>query len=409
MTAIPGRGAVINDPRRQGRRIILSEIRRLGRAARVDLARETGISQATVTAITAELIRVGLIEETERPIDGEARRGRPRVDLKIRGAAHIVAGMKLAENSVSVALLDFEGELVGEYTASLDRRQFPAHDLLPIINSALRAAVQGQGMRLDDLSGVGIGIAGFVDASRGFVHWSPTLSERNVELRDLVARDLGLPVFLDNDVNLVAMAELYFGHGRAVRDFIVVTIESGVGAGIVLGGELYRGTRGCGAEFGHIKVQLDGALCRCGQRGCLEAYVADYAILREASISADFGDAVRSNAKVQRLIESARSGDATSRTIIERAGKMFALGLANLVNIFDPELIILSGERMQFDFLYADEVIDSIRQQIVQVDMPPPAVVIHKWGDLMWAKGAAAYAIEGVAERALNELGEGIA
>ena len=173
--------------------------------------------------------------------------------------------------------------------------------------------------------------------------------------------------------------------------------------GIVLGDELYRGTRGCGAEFGHIKVELDGALCRCGQRGCLEAYVADYALLREAAVATDLsgsGDARSLDA----LFEAAKNGDAIAQSIFRRAGRIFAMGLANLVNIFDPQLIILSGERMQYDYLYADEVIESIRESIVQIDLPPPDIQIHKWGDQMWAKGAAAFAIEGVAKIALENL-----
>lgn len=397
---------MISDPRGRGRRRIMAEIRSASRIARVDLARETGISQATVTAITAELIREGLIEETHRDPETDAKRGRPRVDLKIRGAAHAVAGLKLADRTVSVVLLDFEGEVLGEHLAPLPQREFTTETLVPVLHATLDDAAAVAGLRLGDLSGVGIGIAGFVDAAQGFVHWSPTLSERNVALRELAEAGLGLPVFLDNDANLVAMAEQYFGHGRNKRDFIVVTVESGVGAGIVLNGELYRGTRGCGAEFGHTKVQLDGALCRCGQRGCLEAYVADYALLREASIRSDFADPAGSAEKIQRLIHAAREGDAMARTIIERAARMFAMGLANLVNIFDPQLIILSGARMQFDFLYAEDVLEGIKRQIVQIDAPPPEVVIHKWGDMMWAKGAAAYAIDGVAELAMQGFGD---
>jgi predicted NBD/HSP70 family sugar kinase len=151
-------------------------------------------------------------------------------------------------------------------------------------------------------------------------------------------------------------------------------------------------------------VQLDGALCRCGQRGCLEAYVADYALLREAATTTDFNDQATAQEKLQSLVEAARGGDQTAQMIFERAGRMFAMGLANIVNIFDPQLIILSGERMQFDYLYADEVLDSIRKSIVQIDADPPEVRIHKWGDLMWAMGAAAYAIDGVAEIAMQQI-----
>ena len=205
------------------------------------------------------------------------------------------------------------------------------------------------------------------------------------------------------------MAELYFGHGREVSDFLVVTIESGVGLGIVLGNEIYRGARGCGAEFGHTKIQLDGALCRCGQRGCLEAYVADYALLREAGHEDAFATWGAQDHRMKTLIDAALSGNARAADIVDRAGRIFALGLANLVNIFDPQLIILSGERMQFDYLYAEQVMEAMRDSIIQVDMPPPEVVIHRWGNHMWAKGAAAYAIDRVAEIALRDMSDNAA
>lgn len=400
----------MSDQRDAGRRLVFSTIRKDGPIARVDLARATGISPATVTAITAELIREGLIEEGgPRQERTDLRRGRPRVDLRVRGAARLVAGMKISHQAVTVAVLDFAGLQIGDAEVTLQQEKYQADDLAEVLRDALTQAAAAAGIGLGDLSGVGIGISGVVDAGRGFVYWSASLAERNVALRDIIARRIDLPIFLDNDANLIAIAEQLFGEGRGVRDFIVVTIESGVGMGIVIGDELYRGTRGCGAEFGHTKVHLDGALCRCGQRGCLEAYVADYALLREAAVSTDFSDARTAAAKMQALDKAARDGDETARLILRRAGRMFALGLANIANVFDPELIILSGERMQYDHLYTDEVIDYFRKSIVQIDTPPPEVRIHKWGDLMWAKGAAAYAIDGVADIALREISENAA
>ena len=201
------------------------------------------------------------------------------------------------------------------------------------------------------------------------------------------------------------MAELKFGKGRERSDFIVVTIESGVGMGIVLGEQLYRGTRGSGGEFGHTKVQLEGALCRCEQRGCLEAYVADYALHREAVSVGLVDHAMPTEDAVAQVLRLALEGNAAAGSVVTRAGRMFALGLANLVNIFDPELIILAGSQTQFDHLYADAVMEEVRKSIVEIDKPAPEVVVHKWGNRMWALGAAAYALEFVQDIAVEELG----
>lgn len=393
--------------RKHRRRALLQQIRLAGRIPRIELADKTGISRATVTTITAELLQNGLIQEVART-GGEAdtRRGRPRVDLKIRGAAHLVVGVKISSRTMSLVLLDFEGNRLDGKETELDGTVFSPAELALAIRAAIDDLARSVGYGAENVSGVGVGIAGIVQASSGFVHWSPSLSQRNVEFGATLSATLGMPAFVDNDANLVAVAEKTIGLGQAHTDFIVVTIESGVGMGLVIGGELYRGTRGCGAEFGHTKVHLDGALCRCGQRGCLEAYVGDYALLREAMTMPGADPGADAGASIEALLDAARGGDAIARSIVERAGRMFAMGLANLVNIFDPQLIILAGEQMQFDHLYAESVITEMRKSIVQIDKPPPEVVIHKWGDLMWAHGAAAFALDQVSELALAELGE---
>lgn len=409
-----------------GRRLLLQEIRRCAPVPRIDLAESTGISRATVTTITADLLREGLIEEVGDDAEATAQapgkgaagddssapphlrertragRGRPRVNLKIRGAARIVAGVKISHQIISMVLLDFEGRELASLEERLDRSVFSPEELAAVLAGIAQRLSCRIGKDLQDISGIGVGIAGIVDAPNGFVHWSPSLDRRNLHFGPLLASALGIPVHLDNDANLVAMAEKSFGLGKDHSDFIVVTIESGVGMGVVIGNEIYRGTRGCGAEFGHTKVHLDGALCRCGQRGCLEAYVADYALLREAGIA---GGAMAQD--VETLLAAARTGDPLARSIVRRAGRMFAMGLANLVNIFDPELIILAGEQMRSDHLHAEEVISAMRSSIVQVDKAPPEVVVHEWGDLMWARGAAAYALEQVSEAAVTGAGRG--
>ena len=389
-----------------GRRQVLSVIRKAGQIARIDIADKTGGSPATVTSITAELLEEGLIEEhiptTPRR---DTPRGRPRVALKIRGEAHLLVGIKVASHAVSVFFLDFEGTGVGEFKTEMPKPALNASEMTTFLDETLRAACKANNLALESLSGIGLGVAGIVDAHRGLVYWSPTMNERNVPLRDLLGKVFPMPIFIDNDANLVAKAEQLFGDGQDLSNFLVVTIEQGVGMGIVIDHKIYRGERGCGAEFGHTKVQLDGALCRCGQRGCLEAYVSDYALLREAG-TLNLPSVGNPHAQLDALFQAAKEGDGAARSIFNRASRMFALGLANLINIFDPKLIILSGERMQFDYFYAQEVLDAVKSSVLQIDAPLPEIRIHRWGDLMWAKGAAAFAMEGVSDMAVQALGK---
>ncbi len=402
--AVSDRGSSGTDQREVGRLQVVELIRASGQIARIDIARHTGMSPATVTAITQQLIQAGLVEEiAPEGVLEAARRGRPRVALTVRGDAHLVAGVKVSARSLSAVVVDFRGGIITTHTEPLPAPRMSPSELAAEVSHVLDVIMAGIGKRRSDLSGLGLGLSGFIDAPSGTVHWSASLSERNVRLVDSFA-DLGFPVFIDNDANLVAKAEQLFGEGRGVSDFLVVTIEQGVGMGIVIDGRIYRGARGTGAEFGHTKVHLDGALCRCGQRGCLEAYVSDYALLREADTLMPAGERGTSVERLDALFAAAHAGEPIARSILNRASRMFAMGLANLVNIFDPKLIILSGEQMSHDFLYADEVIAAMRTLVIQIDAPPPEVRVHKWGDQMWASGAAAFAMEGVTELAVRKL-----
>lgn len=391
----------MQDQRESGRHQVFEAIRTAHQIARIDIAKATSISPATVTAITSELLTAGLIKELhpETP-PGAAKRGRPRVALSVCDSAFLIAGMKIADRQASAVLLDFVGETVFEYTQPIPEGRMATDDLAKLVHDVLHKACADCGRSIDDVAGLGLGMAGLIDADRNYVYWSPSLEARNVEFGDALARLLPMPVFLDNDANLVAKAEQRFGEGRGETDFIVVTIEQGVGMGIVIGNEIYRGARGCGAELGHTKVQLEGAMCRCGQRGCLEAYVGDYALLREASVH---GQGIPHD-NVAALYAHAKNGDTTAISIFERAGRMLAMGLVNVINIFDPKLVILSGEQASLDFFDGDRLLDWVKSSVVQVDAPLPEIRVHRWGDLMWAKGAAAYAIEAVTRLKIKEL-----
>ncbi len=392
------------DQKKAGSALVFSFIQQNAPVARIDIAKKTGLSPATVTSITAELMGRGLVSEVQTATDqASGRRGRPRVDLKVCGEAHLVAGMKLSDKLASVVLMDFEGHRVADHTATPPRPVLTPSEAVAFLQQTLNDALSKVNLSLSDLSGVGLGMPGLIDANEGVVHWSPSISERNVALEAIFEEALGIRVFIDNDANLVAKAEQMFGAAKNVDNFLVVTVEQGVGMGIVVDGQLYRGSKGRAAELGHTKVHLDGALCRCGQRGCLEAYVGDYALLREASTArvAMQGDNVDSQMKS--LLEAADSGNETARGIILRSGRMFAMGLGNIVNIFAPELIILSSERMQKNAEYIDAVIEEMQQSVVQIGGPAPEVQLHKWDVHMWALGAAAYAVDRVTDLVLSE------
>ena len=263
-----------------------------------------------------------------------------------------------------------------------------------MVDDALSGALANSGVRRAALHGVGFGVPGFIDGEAGVSHWSPIFGDGRVELRELFAERLGSPCFIDNDANLATLAEQWFGRGRGVANMIVVTIEHGVGMGAIIGGRLYRGAGGVGAEFGHVKIRPDGALCRCGQRGCIEAYLADFAILREvATFRPSMGDR-RPDRRERRAARGSRRRRAPEigriQAIYARAGDLLGVGLANLVNIFAPELLVVTGSGAAAADLFEPTMRRAFEANVLSVATERTRVEVAQISDAVWARGAAA-------------------
>ena len=371
---------------------ILDQIRRSGDTTRVELAAALDLSAATVSTIVSGLLDQQLVRETQ--VVATPGRGRPRIQLTLNASARFVAGAKLNTDSLTMAILNFAGDVIFDKVFPFGGPTISPEKLNETLEGAFNKAVSSAGLDVEQIAAFGMGIPGFVELETGLCHWSPVLLGAPLNVRDLIQQVLPCPVNVDNDANLATLAEVWFGHGRRYRNFLVVTIEHGVGLGVVLDQKLYRGARGLGAEFGHTKVQHRGALCRCGQRGCLEAYVADFALVREANTALrGFRQDATDAQIIDRLAARARVGDPGPLSIFNRAGEMLAMGLANLVNLFDPSVIILAGERMRNHDLMVTSLERLLRENAIRPAHGPVPVETHRWGDGLWARGAGALAI----------------
>lgn len=366
------------------RSIILNMIKSSGPISRAAIARLSGLSPATVTGITADLIATNLVLEKAA---GDSSGGRPPILLALNPLGGYVIGIKITENQVIGALTDLMATVVTKQTLPLSNRTIEAviDALAELVSKLLR---RGKVQR-KQLRGVGIGIAGVVDQESGILHQSPYFGWTNLPLRDLIQERLHTPVYVDNDVNTLTLSEKWFGLGQNVEDFITVTVGRGLGMGIVVNGQLYRGKSGGAGEFGHTVVVPDGELCACGRRGCLETYVSDQGLLRSAARAAESGNLLAPVATSTDLARLAEAGDPAAQQILAEAGSLLGTHIANLINLLDPEIVILSGEGTR----YGDWFFRAVRETASQHVMPGMAGVaqiqIDDWGDDAWALGAA--------------------
>jgi len=402
---LPGCGPLQSDqPGRTGglRQQVFVHVRARGQASRADIARGLGISAGSVTALTADLIQTGFLEEIDdKP--REAGRGRPPVALRVVGGSRCVIGIKVADTRHSAVLTDFAGHMIADLTLPTPQVRKPAAALVTELAHLVDSLLAEAGQDISHVAGIGLGISGIVEHEAGLVPWSPLITGRDTPLAALLADTLGVPVRIDNDANVLTLAELWFGTGRDRPDFAVVTVEHGVGMGLVLNNRLFRGSRGMGLELGHTKVALDGALCRCGQRGCLEAYLADYALAREAATALDRpAEGTENTALIDLLFAEAKAGNTAAATIFRRAGRYLAVGLSNVVQLFDPALIILAGERMRYDYLYSDAVLRDMQALTLTEGRTSCEIATHVWGDLVWAQGATVLALTDATNAALG-------
>lgn len=361
--------------RRQNRSLVLSALRRREPIARVDLGQETHLSPATITAITADLIAEGLIEaRADDAIDQAsppepARRGRPRVLLRLDPTAGYVLAVKIAFNSLVLQLADFSGATVAlqepeVQTFEESRDSFPRK-----LAGFIRAFVASAGIDLRQVAEIAIGAQGFVDTVGGSVMWSPAFRERDMRLVEPLVSELGRPCIISNDANMIAQAlheanpDVYNG------TFAVIYVGQGVGAGLFIADRLHHGAAGSAAEFGHMNHVIDGPLCRCGRRGCIEAFASDYAVYRAfKGLPADAppGD-IRPTSSELKLVEQAASeGDPRAKAIYDSVGTALGYGVARLMAVINPSRIVFTGASLRAFPLFEQTLKASVEAALVE-------------------------------------------
>jgi predicted NBD/HSP70 family sugar kinase len=374
---------------------ILNTIRRAGLISRVEIAEVTGQSRAAVTNITARLLKEKLIVEKETKTSSS--RGRRRVLLALNPTAAYVVGVKLSAFQVSFAVTNMQADVLSSLIVPVRIGKKSVEFVADLIEEGIRHCVSEALISMKKISGIGIGIPGLVRGTKGITYWSPLYRKGDTTLRNLIRKRFNIRTYIENDANTVTLAQQWFGEGRGVDNFLVVTVEHGVGMGIVVNGQIYRGVKGIGAEFGHLVIKPGGAPCRCGKRGCIESYVADYSVLEAAIDACKAGKWQSRNISsltIEEVTAIAKKGEPALQKIFKRSGEILGLGISGLVQIFNPEKIIIAGEGVRAGALLFDPMQKMIKAHTTPEMYETLQIVIQKWQDTDWARGAASLVLQ---------------
>ncbi|AXS40952.1 ROK family transcriptional regulator [Breoghania sp. L-A4] len=383
--------------RRQNRSVILQTLRREGPLARIELGERTHLSPATVTAITSDLIDEGLLREAasddERPASG---RGRPRTLLALDPSAAVLLGVKISLGKIELILTDFSGHRVASETHAVETYTATRGGVSETLIAAITRFLQRLTVAPSRLAEILVASQGVVDTRSGSIVWSPAFKVRDIPLLEPLRHAFGINCSLANDANMIAEALHDADPARYSGTFAVVFIDYGVGMGMFFDNRVYTGETGAAGEFGHTNHVPGGPLCRCGRRGCLEAFLGDYALVRMARGLPDAHDPWQIDFEAEdiaALVARADTGDAEARAVFFKAGHALGYGVARLVATIDPGHIALTGAGMRA-FAHMREGLDAGLEEALVADLRRNVTIDpHPWNEDLIAAGMIAGAL----------------
>ncbi|SDO55041.1 ROK family transcriptional regulator [Actinacidiphila guanduensis] len=337
---------------------VVRAVRLAGSLTQAEIARTTGLSAATVSNIVRELRDNGTVQVT--PTSSGGRRAR---SVALSGDAGIVVGVDFGHSHLRVAVGNLAHQVLAEQSEPIDV-DASASEGFDRAEQLVARLVESTGIGRDKVLGVGLGVPGPIDMESGTLGSTAILPGwSGINPRQELTDRLGVPVQVDNDANLGALGELVWGSGRGVRDLAYIKVASGVGAGLVVDGRIYRGPGGTAGEIGHITLDESGPVCRCGNRGCLETFTAARYVLE--LLRGSHGDQLT----VPRMVQLGREGDPGCRRVIGDVGRHIGMGVASLCNLLNPSRVVLGGDLAEAGEL----VLGPIRESVSRYAIPSAA------------------------------------
>jgi N-acetylglucosamine repressor len=368
---------------------LLNLIKTEGPVARTRLAELSGLSLATISYITGDLLERNLLLESGA---AESTGGRKPVLLEIQPEGGFSIGLKLTEYEIIAVILNLNGEIVYSERYPFELRDH-GKEAISLLADQVHSLIGRSGLDRFKMIGLGLGMPGLINSAEGVCVDSPILGWYDVAISEPLGNLLKMPVYVDNDVNSLAIYEKLFGQGQPFDHFLTITIGRGVGLGLVINGDVYRGGLGGAGEFGHTTVVIEGRQCECGNLGCLEAYASDWGIVQTAYEMN--GKIVPANIlqapgpEVSQLLDQARAGDKVALEAFRLAGKLLGVSLANLVNVFNPQLVLLSGSGAVAGAILFDPMHQALEAHTFARLGQEMRIAIEPAGDESWARGAA--------------------
>jgi glucokinase-like ROK family protein len=382
-------------------RSILKTLLHHRQISRVELASATGLTTATITNLVNELLRQGVVREEGVELSDSPRVGRPRMVLELIPKARYAIGVHIGIGEFRVIITDLIAKTIAESTKQYEVCQDAAVVVDAIIQQ-IKHLVQQSGIPNEAIIGIGVGASGLVNVETGVNINAPNLCWQDIPLRDMISQGTGFPVIVDNNVRLMSLAEAMFGDGKSVNAMAFVYARIGVGAGLVVDGSLYRGMAAGAGEIGHSVVIPDGGeICRCGNHGCLETLVSEPAIIRLAQQLAEADpDGIMARelqngngSLIDHVFAAAQAGDLAVLEMLKDRARYFGIALANLVNILNPEMIVLGGLLVQGEAFMLPVIQNTVRKCAFSHMGDQVEIRTTRFGHQTGVIGAAAFAL----------------
>lgn len=377
----------ITTVRAQNLSVVLNLIYEAGSISRAAIVRQTPLSAPTVSSIVSELLGWGIVSEAGT---GQSRGGRRPILIGFNYDFYHVLGVEMGATHITVIVTDLKGRILAGHT-----------DPFEVVGNPVEAVEKIRTMAIDmmaacdavpsDFMGMGITIPAALDGEN--LQQVCTLFMPDWHGFDLIGTLAGyfeMPILIDNDANAGAIAEKWLGHGRFVKDLAFIKLDVGVGSGIILDHHVFRGAGGTAGEIGHTTIDVNGPVCRCGNRGCMESFVGTPAILKNGSDRK--GELAPLTVKM--IAEAAVAGDAVCREIVEQAGTHLGVGIANLLNLVNPNLVILGGDLTLAGEVLMAAVWSSVRSRAMPKAVGEVRIELSEMGDDVVAIGAAMMVIQ---------------